>query len=70
MQQAKKSRCGWVAVAWVVRVSWTGRQVRLGNVGRKKREIVRNFNLKMRGEMQEEEFEGGKVRKMEEPCER
>ena len=29
-----------------------------------------DFNLKMRGEMQEEEFEGGKVRKMEEPCER
>ena len=36
VQQAKKSRCGWMAVAWVVRVSWTGRQVRLGNVGRKK----------------------------------
>ena len=38
----------------------------------RKEQIVRsrNFNLKMRGEMQEEEFEGGKVRKMEEPCER
>ena len=49
VQQAKKSRCVWVAVGWVVRLSWIGRQVWLGNVGRKKREIVRsrNFNLKM-----------------------
>ena len=58
MQQGKKSRCGWVAVAWVVRVGWTGRQVWRGHVGRKKREIVRggNFKLKMRGELQEEEL--------------
>ena len=45
MQQAKKSRCGWVAVAWVVRVSWTGRQVWLGNAGRKKSEKVRSRNF-------------------------
>ena len=72
MQQGKKSRCVWVAVGWVVRLSWTGRQVWLGNAGRKKGEIVRsgNFNLKMRGEMQEEEFQGGEVRKMAEPYER
>ena len=35
-EQAKKSRCGWVAVAWVVRAPWTGRQVPAGKMGRKK----------------------------------